>query len=218
MQVEISPKEFRERIREMREFKAKGPAILQKSKNSSITSMKTYTVNTIVKNYYIEKSYVRSKIKVKRIKYDSDDGFVYTNHRPIFVSRFKFKSNPSKKRGSPSVFVNIKKSESGGHIKGAFVAPIKNKHGEHTGKVGVFVRTNEWNKYSGNNEITKKIAKNRKKEHMGKVQKLESVYGPGVSSMMNNKDVKKIVFEKTEKRFETVFEKNTKAMLNKGGN
>lgn len=212
MQIGMDHKEFKKRVEEMGVLEKDTPIVFQKTVNSTLSSMKTFTATKITKEYYIDKSYVKSKIKIRRINKNIGEGYIYSKHRPIFVSRFKIENNKSRKRGALPVHVNVKKSESGGYIKGAFVAPIKNKHGEYTGKTGVFVRTGKLTKDSENrssNLITKKIRGGQEN------QELEAVYGPGVTSMMNNADVQSVIFDKTEKKFEKALDKSVNKIFDK---
>lgn len=212
LQIEIDNSEMKKQIKSMGIIKEDTPIVFKKAVNSTVTSMKGFTATQISKNYYIDKQYVKSKIVARKVSDDLGGGYIYSKHRPMFVNRFKHTPNASIKRGSAPLFVNIKKSASGGAIQGAFIAPIKNGKGENTGKLGAFIRTDKRKKYKGSDSLTKKIHGSKRT-----YQQIEGVYGPGVTSMMNNKDVRDVVYIKVEKKFEKALDKSIDNILKKGG-
>ncbi len=207
--VDVDNSEMLKHMKKMRVLSRDTPKTFVKTVNSTLSSMKTYTQTAISKVYTIDKKYVGQKIRVKKISKNLGGGEIISTHRPTFVNRFEHTANTTPGiKGGAYVRVKVKGKSSLQPIQGAFIAPIKNRNGDSVGKTGVFVRTQRTKMANGR-------TRNGRDTNSSGI--LEAQFAPGVTSMMNNNDVQKVVVEKTQKRFDKALDKAIEKTLKEAG-
>ncbi len=176
--------------------------------NRVISGVKTDTKKTINSEYHISQKDIAEKLGNTKATYQNMSAKVYSKGRPIRLAKFKVKKNKSPgKSGNSYASVKVKKSGSGGEIKGAFVATMNN------GVKGVFVRESYHKKGYGSGII----AGRKSKEYGGSLREpIYQLYGPGVASMMNEYKVIKVVNKKGNERFVKRLDHEIDYILKKG--
>lgn len=163
--------------------------------NKAVAKMKTEAKTPIRDTYTVKKiTDVTSSIKVKRATYSNMSADIHSDGRPITLTKFQYKRNPSPGvKGTPTAFAQVRKDKSGGYT-GGFVTNVSwsSKSGASGSHTGVF----------------KRVGKSR--------YPIKQLYGPGTTEMLNQDNVKQVISETAETEFIKEFDRQVDYLF-KGG-
>ncbi len=176
--------------------------------NRVITGVKTDTKKTINSTYHITQKDVGDKLGTQKASYQNMSAKVYSTGRPIRLIKFKVKENKKAGvKGGAYASAKVKRKNSGDKIIGAFVATMSN------GVKGVFVRE----RYQNQNLSSGVTVGKKSKKYKGDLgEPIYQLYGPGVTSMMNEEIVTDTVSKKGNERFIKRLDHEIKYILEKG--
>lgn len=193
--ISIDTSELTTQLLKLKNVKSGAVKAVTRGLNVAVAKMKTASKEPIRKEYTIKRiTDVTKSIKVKRASYLNMSADINSQGRPIALTSFKYKRNPSPGvPGTPTAFVQVKRSGGGGYT-GGFVTGVrwKAKSGESGTHVGIF----------------KRVGKER--------YPIKQLYGPSATEMLNNDEVKDVINETAVTEFDKEFNRQVNHLF-KGG-
>lgn len=149
--INIDHAEVERKVAVLKHIKGAAPRAIKEAMNRTLSGMRTDAAAQIaggrngVRRYTkITQGDVKAQLNLSRASVGDLSIEMGSKGRPIRLAKFKTKPNKCPgQRGAPTAFAQVKKSNSGARIRGAFMADFRAGKGVHT---GIFVRTGKFAK------------------------------------------------------------------------
>jgi hypothetical protein len=198
----------------LRNIKNGVPKAVTRGMNVAVRKAKVSAKEPIREEYTIKKiTNVTKSMGIDRATYSNLSAAFKSNGRPIPLSYFQYRRNPSPGvKGTSTAYAQVKKK---GSMKstGGFVTGVgwKSKSGESGTHIGIFRRVPDSEKSKKQREKPSMMAQRYPKRYP-----IEQLYSPGATEMLNNPDVRAKVQEVMTTEFDTEFNRQV-AYLMSGG-